>query len=296
MSTLQIIKLQSGAFKHIDSIDGEFFLGRFNFKQEFNKAFLVEAYGAKRREYTILDITVFDYLGSAENFTNFTDLINRLTELGYTGIETNGILPVLNFLSNDSAGYTPATLPLAGTELALVEQGGTFKKVAVSEFGGGGTSDIVIDIDYGAQTIISTAERVAGISAFNSLSFITNVTKSGSLLTGPYEMMTKRVLKTGNAKKLTYRYFPDGNDLSIILRVYAFKQNKDSTSIFDCRLLFQQTLTATSAYTIQKHEFLTADFSDSSLIDGEFLAFTTQKTTSLLTLSFYSQNLTLTYG
>ena len=43
-------------------------------------------------------------------------------------------------LTNDTTDYTDATTPLAGTEIALVEQGGTFKKVAVSEFGGGGSS------------------------------------------------------------------------------------------------------------------------------------------------------------
>ena len=37
-------------------------------------------------------------------------------------------------LTNDTTDYTDATTPLAGTEIALVEQGGTFKKVAVSEF------------------------------------------------------------------------------------------------------------------------------------------------------------------
>lgn len=91
MSTLQIRKLQSGAFKHVDSIDGDFFLGRFNFKQEFNKAFLVEAYGAKRRQYSITEVEVFDFGGTAETFTNWTDLINRLVDLGYTGIDTNSI-------------------------------------------------------------------------------------------------------------------------------------------------------------------------------------------------------------
>jgi len=93
MSTLEMHKLQSGAWKHVDSIDGEFFLGRFSFKNEFAKAFLVEAYGAKRREYVIANITVYDYLGTAETFTNFTDLINRLVVLGYTGIDTNNIIP-----------------------------------------------------------------------------------------------------------------------------------------------------------------------------------------------------------
>jgi hypothetical protein len=46
-----------------------------------------------------------------------------------------------DYLSDDISTYASATTPLAGTEIALVEQGGTFKKVAVSEFGGGGSSE-----------------------------------------------------------------------------------------------------------------------------------------------------------
>jgi hypothetical protein len=156
MSTLQIKKLESGVFKHVDSIDGEFFLGRFSFKQELDKAFLVEAYGAKRREYDVLQISVFDYLGTAELFTNWTDLENRLTELGYTGIETNGIIPTASsyissdadnalqlgadsklfvpesagdFLSNDPTTYSPATLPLTDTEVALLHDGTNWVKI-----------------------------------------------------------------------------------------------------------------------------------------------------------------------
>ena len=156
MSTLQIRKLESGSFKHVDSIDGEFFLGRFSFKQELDKSFLVEAYGAKRREYDVLQISVFDYLGTAELFTNWTDLENRLTELGYTGIETNGIIPTASyyissdsdnslqlgtdnklfvpestgdFLSNDPSTYSPATLPLTGTEVALLNDGTNWVKI-----------------------------------------------------------------------------------------------------------------------------------------------------------------------
>lgn len=101
MSILQIIKLESGTFKHVDSIDGDFFLGRFSFKQELNKAFLVEAYGAKRRDYLISEIRVFDYLGTAETFFNFTDLINRLTELGYTGIDLNPVYPTASIYVSD---------------------------------------------------------------------------------------------------------------------------------------------------------------------------------------------------
>jgi hypothetical protein len=51
-------------------------------------------------------------------------------------------------LTNDTTDYTDATTPLAGTEIALVEQGGTFKKVAVSEFGGGGKKTITINKDF----------------------------------------------------------------------------------------------------------------------------------------------------
>ena len=44
-----------------------------------------------------------------------------------------GTAPTGDFLSNDETSYIDATLPLAGTELALVEQGGTFKKVEVND-------------------------------------------------------------------------------------------------------------------------------------------------------------------
>jgi len=124
MSTLQIRKLESGTFKHIDSIDSSFFLGKFNFKQELNKAFLVEAYGAKRREYEINDISVYDYLGAEELFTNFDDLENRLTDLGYTGIETNGIIPT-------AAGYISSDID---NSLVL----GTDNKLFVPVSSGGG--------------------------------------------------------------------------------------------------------------------------------------------------------------
>lgn len=93
MSILKIIKLESGAFLHNDSIDGDFFLGKFYFKQERNKAFIVESYGAKRRTYLVSEIKVFDFGGTEESFTNWTVLFNRLTTLGYNGIETNGLIP-----------------------------------------------------------------------------------------------------------------------------------------------------------------------------------------------------------
>jgi hypothetical protein len=133
MSTLQIIQLQSGAFKHVDSIDGRFFLGVFNFKEEFNKAFLVEAYGAKRREYGItsgvIDISIIPFGGAEEFFTNWDVLTNRLVALNYSGIDTNGIMPVGSYLSNDPTTYTNATLPLTGTEVVLLNNGVNWVKI-----------------------------------------------------------------------------------------------------------------------------------------------------------------------
>lgn len=335
MSILKIIKLESGTFMHNDSIDGDFFLGRFSFKQELDKAFLVEAYGAKRREYSINEIEVYDFGGTVETFTNWVDLENRLTELGYTGIDTNGIpftLTETNFGAFSNGLTTEDAIPDAGifsytnilglqvkttwsnikaklkTYLdafyqVILVSGTNIKTINGTSIlgsgdlvvGGGGTSDIVIDMQFGEQTPIVTTERVASLASTNNLLFNTAVTKSGGLLTGPYGMMAKRVLKTSTAKKLTYRYFPDGADLTVTFRIYAFKQNKDSTSIYDCRKLLEKTLTAGGAYTIQKYEFLTADFLDANLIDGEFLAFTIQKTTTLGSLFFYAQDLTLTY-
>jgi len=279
MSTLQIRKLESGTFKNVDSIDGEFFLGRFNFKQELTKAFLVEAYGAKRREYVIEDISVYDYLGAEELFTNFTDLENRLTELGYTGIETNGIIPTASsYISSDVDN--------------AIELGSDLKLFA--NIGGGGSSEIILNYQSGTAISLGTTERVASTTGINAVSFSENVTKSGSLLTGPFYMLTQNVTKTGTISKLRYRYFPDSTDLSIELRVYAFKQNKDSTSIYDCRLLLEETLTATTAYTVQKFEFLTADFLDANMIDGEFLVITCKKV-GAASYTLLSQNLTIIY-
>jgi len=70
-------------------------------------------------------------------------------------------------LSNNPTDYTDATTPLAGTEVALVEQGGTFKKVAVSEFGGGGstldiTSTFPNRLEY--KTIFGSIQNIGGYS------------------------------------------------------------------------------------------------------------------------------------
>jgi len=176
MSTLQIRKLESGTFDHVDSIDGKFFLGRFNFKEEFGKAFLVEAYGAKRREYVIEAISVYDYLGAEELFTNFTDLINRLTELGYTGIETNGIIPTASsyissdvdnaiVLGTDSKLFVPETTGgiesvVAGTNITI-DNTDPLNPVISASGGGGGTTDTIAQASW-EDNIFNASNQVVG--------------------------------------------------------------------------------------------------------------------------------------
>jgi len=87
---LQIRKISNKVWKHVDSNDGAFILTKFTFKNEFNKGFIVEVYGAKRREYTIDQIEVYNIGGSAETFLNFEDLLLRLEVLKYPAFYRDG--------------------------------------------------------------------------------------------------------------------------------------------------------------------------------------------------------------
>lgn len=103
--------------------------------------------------------------------TEFQDFEVDAVTYGSVILLQTALLPVLftrdslgatgDFLSNDIADYTAATTPLAGTELALVEQGGTFKKVAVSEFGGGGGA-ASFQGDWNAETNTPTLANGTG--------------------------------------------------------------------------------------------------------------------------------------
>lgn len=87
---LQIRKLSTKTWKHVDSIDGAFILTKFYAKEEFNEFLIVESYGAKRRKYLINEIEVYDIGGTAEIFANFEDLFLRLEELRYTAFYKDG--------------------------------------------------------------------------------------------------------------------------------------------------------------------------------------------------------------
>jgi len=220
MALLKIIKLSTKTWKHNSNVDGDFILTKFYAKQEDNEFLLVETYGAKRRKYLISEIEVYDIGGTAETFSNFTDLFLRLEALKYPAFyvdgeftfnpasydlsefanaETDKFVKESEVLSNDISTYTSATTPLAGTELALIDDGTGFKKVAVSEFGGnstiednmhkewmsvqarydlGGvfTTNMAVLVSSGTQSLVPRA----GTSLYSSLSLQNYVTSTAT--------------------------------------------------------------------------------------------------------------------
>lgn len=89
MALLRIIKLSEGVWKHWSDKDGFFALTRLYAKIENDKFLIVEYYGAKRRDYLVTEIEVYNIGGSAETFSNFDDLQIRLKELNYIGYDAN---------------------------------------------------------------------------------------------------------------------------------------------------------------------------------------------------------------
>lgn len=111
--SLQIRKLSTKSWKHVDSIDGAFILTKFYAKTENDKFLIIEVYGSKRREYLVTDIEVYDIGGTAETFANLEDLILRLEELKYTGfyqdgdVISNGVLSVDGSIVDNTDSLNP---------------------------------------------------------------------------------------------------------------------------------------------------------------------------------------------
>lgn len=159
----------------------------------------------------------------------------------------------------------------------------------------GGSGDISLSFIPFSNIAITVNEQVAGQGAFSIMNTNVNVTKSGSLITGPaYEIIGQYFVKSGNFKKLNIRYFADGAAGNCILRLYAFKQNHGVNTIYDVRLLFEKTLTTSSPYTMQIKNFVAADFNDSVINEGEFMALTFQQS-GATALSMRSASLNLLY-
>lgn len=155
---LQIRKLSTKTWKHVDSIDGAFILTKFYAKEEFNEFLIVESYGAKRRKYLINEIEVYDIGGTAETFANFEDLFLRLEALKYTGFYKDGdvdLTPVYNAINSKlDKSSTPSSV-------YTTDSGGLQVMKPISEF----QTDISGKLD---KVTTAGVERVYTINADGS--------------------------------------------------------------------------------------------------------------------------------
>lgn len=162
-----------------------------------------------------------------------------------------------DFLSNDISTYTPATTPLAGTELALIDDGTGFKKVAVSEFVG----DLQSVTDNGNSTTndITTGKITTPMVQMPEGSF--------SVQIYPVELTANRKLEA-----------PDKNGIIATIADVNLKLDKDFSTLpnatlpldFTETIAVRQTgttkqveiseLNKSFVFTIELIDYLTVDF------------------------------------
>jgi hypothetical protein len=127
----------------INNVDSQ----KFSFNGiEYFKNFTPIVVGNKIRILNIYDSSI-ELTDAPRLFSEFE--INGIV-YGDVALTQSSLLPVIftrlslnaDFLSNNITDYSTATLPLEDTNSLLIEQGGTFKKVAKSEIGGGGASNV----------------------------------------------------------------------------------------------------------------------------------------------------------
>ncbi|OWP87771.1 hypothetical protein BWK60_01925 [Flavobacterium covae] len=97
---LEIRKKERFIFWHIDSQKGAFALGKYSFSLDDDYFQVIEEGHAKRNQYHLSEIIVFDDTtgsGIPETFTNSIDFVNRLRNLGYGGFDFKNA-PVQNQL------------------------------------------------------------------------------------------------------------------------------------------------------------------------------------------------------
>jgi hypothetical protein len=92
---LQIRKKLENVFKHFTD-QGDFLLSKGYFKLDNGVFQIVEEGGARRFNYSLSEITIFDdtISGPAEVYTTDIGLYNRLVELRYNLLDLNGLAPI----------------------------------------------------------------------------------------------------------------------------------------------------------------------------------------------------------
>jgi hypothetical protein len=106
---LQIRKKLENVFKHFTD-QGDFLLSKGYFKLDNGVFQIVEEGGARRFNYSLSEISIFDdtVSGTAEFYTTDIGLYNRLVELRYNLLDLNGLAPI-NPVTN--INETPLDLP-----------------------------------------------------------------------------------------------------------------------------------------------------------------------------------------
>ena len=196
-------------------------------------------------------------------------------------------------LTNDTTDYTDATTPLAGTEIALVEQGGTFKKVAVSEFGGGGDDTFSLffagnNLSFSTLDTWYCATRPFGISTAQSCG--TGVTPNSSINTSSAHPIPQGF----KIDKIIFGIFSKANntaisDLEVYVQVGECDYETTANSLSSYQVIAQETIsTGTTASTPKFYKELTiADYDINTLDIQSFqFAYREKANTNTISISF----------
>ena len=136
MATLEIRKKSLKTWLHIPSDGSNFILSKFYCKTDANTFKIVEESGSNRREYSYLNITVYDDtdIGTPETFASAQALMLRLEVLKYTGFNRDGDIPT---------SYIESVV--AGTSITI-DNTDPLNPIISSTAGGGGTLDALTDV------------------------------------------------------------------------------------------------------------------------------------------------------
>lgn len=203
--------------------------------------------------------------------TGYQDFEIDTVTYGSVSLLQTALLPVIftrsslgvvgDFLSDDATTYTAATLPLTGTELALVNQGGTWKKVAVSEFGGGGAS--------GLEVLFSDAATYSFTGAAANFVVHSFLIPANTLEIGDFIQMKAFVGRTTYANNIVPKlYVNTSNTLTGATLISSGLIISEESTIFQ-RDFFIRNTTITSMITtfnqIKSHYNTNSIFTESTI-------------------------------
>jgi hypothetical protein len=165
MATLQIRKKSAKTWLHVPSDADAFILSKFYCKTDSDIFKIVEESGSSRKEYTYLNITVYDDTdaGISESFASSQALMIRLEALKYVGFNRDGDIPT---------SYIESVV--AGTNVTIDNTDPLNPIISSSGGGGGGaTLGLIKIVDKAGDFFTNLATASAYIRTFTSAT-ITN--------------------------------------------------------------------------------------------------------------------------